>query len=291
MALNSTLYGANSRKAMTKKFNGRYEIIKCLGNGSMGMTYLCRHLEMAGHYVALKILYPEVARDEVASDRFRNEIVASYGVSHPNVVRAYEYFRDDDLICFTMEYIEGGDLAKEIANHTTLDTARIIELLIQICSGLKAIHSSGIIHRDIKPENILLTKNGTVKISDFGIARAGTGPRLSDHGGVVGTIDYVSPEYLETGAVDLRGDIYAVGVIAYEMITGESPFKADSVIQSMTKRLKEDAAPPAEINVKCSSALSDFTLKAMARDPEKRFQTAGEMVDALEKIAKAETVH
>ena len=255
------------------------------------MTYLCRHLELADQYVALKILYQEIAKDEVAVSRFRNEIVASYGVSHPNVVRAYEYFRDEDLICFTMEYVDGGDLAQELADKHPLDTTRIVQLLTEICSGLDAIHSSGIVHRDLKPENILLTKDGTVKISDFGISRVGTGPRLTEQGGVVGTIDYVSPEYLETGTVDHRGDIYAVGVIAYEAVTGDMPFKAESVIQTMTKRLQEDPASPIGINARCPAALSDFTMTALARDPTKRFQTAKEMVEALAKIARAELVH
>lgn len=210
--------------------NGRYEVVKCLGTGSMGMVYACRHRELQGHIVAMKVLFSEVARDEVAAARFRNEIVASYGVSHPNVVRAYEYFRDGDLIAFTMEYIGGGDLADKISVDEKIAVPEIVRMLQQMCSGVQAIHDAGIIHRDLKPENILLTAQGDIKITDFGIARTGTGPKLTEHGGVVGTIDYVSPEYLEQGQVDARSDIYALGVLAYEMITQESPFKGKSVI-------------------------------------------------------------
>ncbi len=259
--------------------NGRYEVVKCLGTGSMGMVYACRHRELAGHMVAMKVLFAEVARDSVAAARFRNEIVASYGVSHPNVVRAYEYFRDGDLIAFTMEFIGGGDLADRINADSAIPIEETIRMLGQMCSGVQAIHDAGIIHRDLKPENILITAQGDIKITDFGIARTGTGPKLTDHGGVVGTIDYVSPEYLERGQVDARSDIYALGVLAYEMITGESPFRGQSVIETMTMRLRTDPEAPHQLRPDCPVALSNIVLKAMARDPDKRYQSAQEMLE------------
>ena len=267
--------------------NGRYEVVKCLGTGSMGMVYACRHRELAGHIVAMKVLFSEVARDEVAAARFRNEIVASYGVSHPHVVRAYEYFRDGDLIAFTMEYIGGGDLADKISVEDKIPIPETIRMLQQMCSGVQAIHDAGIIHRDLKPENILITAQGDIKITDFGIARTGTGPKLTEHGGVVGTIDYVSPEYLEQGQVDQRSDIYALGVLAYEMLTQESPFKGKSVIETMTMRLRSDAEPPHHLRPECPIALSNIVLKAMARDPETRYQAAREILDDLNALAQA----
>lgn len=267
--------------------NGRYEVVKCLGTGSMGMVYACRHRELSGHIVAMKVLFAEVARDEVAAARFRNEIVASYGVSHPNVVRAYEYFRDGDLIAFTMEYIGGGDLADRINGDEPIPVDEVIAMLCQMVSGVQAIHEAGIIHRDLKPENILITSQGSVKITDFGIARIGTGPKLTEHGGVVGTIDYVSPEYLERGQVDARSDIYALGVISYEMITSESPFKGKSVIETMTMRLRTDPEPPHHLRPECPVALSNIVLKAMARNPEKRYQSAGEILEDLEALRKS----
>lgn len=266
--------------------NGRYEIVKCLGTGSMGMVYACRHRELAGHIVAMKVLFAEVARDEVAAARFRNEIVASYGVSHPNVVRAYEYFRDGDLIAFTMEFIGGGDLADRISANEDIPIDEIVNMLCQMASGVQAIHDAGIIHRDLKPENILLTSQGGVKITDFGIARIGSGPKLTEHGGVVGTIDYVSPEYLERGQVDARSDIYALGVLAYEMITSESPFRGKSVIESMTMRLRTDPEAPDSLRPDCPVALSNIVLKAMAREPEERYQSGGEMLEDLEALKK-----
>jgi serine/threonine protein kinase len=264
---------------------GRYEVVKCLGAGSMGLVYACRHRELSGHLVAIKVLFPEVARDKIAAARFRNEIFASYGVSHPNVVRAYEYLRDGDLVAYTMEFVGGGDLAdrlSETENPFAVD--EIIILLEQMCSGVQAIHDAGIVHRDLKPENILLTKEGNVKIADFGIARTGHGPRLTEHGGVVGTIDYVSPEYMLNSQVDWRSDIYALGILGYEMIVGESPFKADSVYATMTKRLKSDPEPPSSRRSDCPLELDRIIARAMERDPENRYQSAAEMANDLAKL-------
>ena len=264
---------------------GRYEVIKCLGSGNMGLVYACRHRELTGHNVAIKVLFPEVAQDKIAAARFRNEIFASYGVSHPNVVRAYEYLKDGDLQAYTMEYVGGGDLADRLGDRDNLVTIpEIIRLLAEISAGLQAIHDAGIVHRDMKPENILLTKDGHVKIADFGIARTGTGPRLTEHGGVVGTIEYVSPEYMLNSQVDWRSDIYALGIIAYEMITGEAAFQGDSVYATMTKKLKEDPPPPSKKRPECPAKLDAIVLKAMVRDPEHRYQSAAEIFHDLESI-------
>ncbi len=264
---------------------GRYEVVKCLGAGSMGLVYACRHRELAGHLVAVKVLFPEVACDKIAAARFQNEIFASYGVSHPNVVRAYEYLKDGNLIAYTMEYVDGGALADKLEDpEKPLPVPEIVNYISQMCCGVQAIHDSGIVHRDLKPENILLTKDSIVKIADFGIARTGHGPRLTEHGGVVGTIDYVSPEYMLNSQVDWRSDIYAIGILGYEMITGESPFRGDSVYATMTKRLKSDAKPPSQLRRECPKRLDQIILKAMARNPEDRYQSASEMFYDLQEL-------
>lgn len=263
---------------------GRYEVMKCLGAGSMGLVYACRHKELTGHKVAIKVLFPEVASDKIAAARFRNEIFAAYGVSHPNVVRAYEYIRDGDLVAYTMEYVDGGDLAERIASGVQLTIREVVRTLAQMAAGVQAIHDAGIVHRDLKPENILLTRDGIVKIADFGIARTGNGPKLTEHGGVVGTIDYVSPEYMLNSQVDWRSDIYALGILGYEMITGESPFRGDSVYATMTKRLKTDPRAPSELRPDCPRELDAIVLHAMARDPERRYQSAAEMFFELQKL-------
>ncbi|MBN8548662.1 MAG: serine/threonine protein kinase [Deltaproteobacteria bacterium] len=268
---------------------GRYEVVKCLGAGSMGLVYACRHKELTGHLVAIKVLFPEVAQDKIAAARFRNEIFASYGVSHPNVVRAYEYIRDGDLVAYTMEYVGGGDLAERLSrSEDPMPLPEILRVLSQMCSGVQAIHDAGIVHRDLKPENILLSKDGIVKIADFGIARTGHGPKLTEHGGVVGTIDYVSPEYMLNSQVDWRSDIYAIGILGYEMITGESPFRGDSVYATMTKRLKSDPKPPSSIRKECTPEVDRIIARAMHRNPELRYQSAAEMFYDLQPLLPAQ---
>lgn len=268
---------------------GRYEVIKCLGSGNMGLVYACRHRELSGHIVAVKVLFPEVAQDKIAAARFRNEIFASYGVSHPNVVRAYEYLRDGELLAYTMEYVAGGDLADRLGSREQLiSIAEIIRFLSEMSAGLQAIHDAGIVHRDMKPENIMLTKDGHVKIADFGIARTGTGPRLTEHGGVVGTIEYVSPEYMLNSQVDWRSDIYALGIIGYEMITGEAAFQGESVYATMTKKLKTDPEPPSLKRPECPPGLDKIILHAMERDPEKRYQSAAEMFNDLQELVRGD---
>lgn len=262
----------------------RYEVVKCLGAGSMGLVYACQHTELTGHKVAVKVLFPEVANDPVAAARFKNEIFASYDVSHPNVVRAYEYLRDGDIVAYTMEFVNGGDLAHRMESGDPLPIDECTQVLCQMCAGVQAIHDAGIVHRDLKPENILLTKDGVVKIADFGIARTGHGPRLTEHGGVVGTIDYVSPEYMLNSQVDWRSDIYAMGILAYEMVAGESPFRGESVYATMTKRLKSDPKPPSSINPLVPPELDRIILKAMARGIDDRYQSASAMFADLQPL-------
>ncbi len=261
---------------------GRYEVVKSLGAGSMGVVYACRHRDLAGHLVSVKVLFPEVAQDKVASARFRNEICASYGVSHPNVVRAYEYLTDGDLVAYTMEYVAGGDLADRLdKSEDLIEIPDIVTILSQMCAGVQAIHDAGIVHRDLKPENILISKDGKVKITDFGIARTDHGPKLTEHGGVVGTIDYVSPEYMLHSQVDWRSDIYAIGILAYEMIVGEAPFRGDSVYATMTKRLKSDPTPPSQSRAECPKELDAIVLRAMHRERDERYQSAADMYEDL----------
>ncbi|HMO17037.1 MAG TPA: serine/threonine-protein kinase [Oligoflexia bacterium] len=268
---------------------GKYEIVRCLGAGSMGMVYAVKHLDLQGRILALKVLFSDVAKDEVQAARFKNEIVASYEVNHPHVVRAYDYFREGDMVGYTMEFVSGGDLADRLGEDELLPIDQILLMLKQMASGVQAIHDAGIIHRDLKPENILLTDQGDVKITDFGIARNLKGPRLTDHGGIVGTFAYVSPEYLEHGKVDARSDIYSLGVLAYEMVTGEAPYVSNNVIEEMHLRLTTDPRPPVELRKDCPVALSKAIKKALSRDPGTRFSSAKEFYDALSAVQIGES--
>ena len=265
---------------------GKYEVVKCLGSGSMGMVYACRHRELQGQMVAAKVLFHEVAADAVSAARFRNEVLASYGVSHPNVVRAYEFIKDGDLVAYTMEFVGGGDLADRMSRSDSMPIPEFIQLLSQMTAGVQAIHDAGIVHRDLKPENILLTNDGSIKIADFGIARNRNGPKLTEHGGVVGTIEYVAPEYMLRSQVDWRSDIYALGVLAYEMIAGKAPFTGDSAYASISKRLQEDPEPPSVHRHECPKQIDAIILKALQREPESRYQSAMEIFYDLQRAAE-----
>ena len=265
---------------------GKYEVVKCLGSGSMGMVYACRHRDLQGQMVAAKVLFHDVAADAVSAARFRNEVLASYGVSHPNVVRAYEFIKDGDLVAYTMEFVGGGDLADRISRAEVMPIPEFIKFLSQMTAGVQAIHDAGIVHRDLKPENILISNDGSIKIADFGIARNKNGPKLTEHGGVVGTIEYVAPEYLLRSQVDWRSDIYALGVLAYEMITGKAPFTGDSHYASVSKRLQEDPEPPSLHRNDCPAQIDAIILKALEREPVKRYQSAIEMFHDLQKAAE-----
>jgi serine/threonine protein kinase len=261
--------------------DGRFEIIKSLGIGSMGQVYACKHRELSGHMVALKVLFQEVATDPVASTRFKNEITASWKINHPNVVRAYDFIRDGDLVGYTMEYVGGGDLADLISDQDSLSISEITRVISQVCSGVQAIHDAGIVHRDLKPENLLLTPDRNIKITDFGIARTKAGPRLTEHGGVVGTLDYVSPEYLEKSEVDTRSDIYAIGIIAYELITHELPFKGNNPVEIIMSKLKTEPTPPHHLRPDCPEKLARIIMKMIARNPDDRYQSSSDIVSDL----------
>ncbi|MCB0339876.1 MAG: serine/threonine protein kinase, partial [Bdellovibrionales bacterium] len=223
---------------------GRYEVIRCVGAGGMGAVYLACDPNYREFLVALKILYPGIIKSPETRERFRNEIVASYRVNHKNVVRAYEYFDEGDIQAYAMEYIDGGDLSEwildEDGNLHALPLEDVVRILHQIACGIEAIHAAGIVHRDLKPENILLTKDGVAKISDFGVARLSGGISLTAVGAMVGTPKYVSPEYVELGECDHRGDLFAVGIMGFELLTGRTPFHAESRVSVMMERFHID---------------------------------------------------
>lgn len=261
----------------------RFEVIRPLRDGCQGAIYLVRHIDFPERKIAMKVLLLSQDEDfEITAARFRNEVMAAYSVTHPNVVRVYDYVREGEIIAFTMEYVIGGDLADLLAYDEPLKIHQIIHILEQICEGVQAIHDAGIIHRDLKPENILITKEGQVKISDFGTARMGT--TLGRKGGITGTVAYLSPEYLKDGHLDFRSDLYSLGIVAFEMIAGETPFKGESLIETLTMRLHETAPPVQEFNADCPSTLSAMVEKLLALDPNDRYSNATEVLRDLKKV-------
>lgn len=252
---------------------GTYEVVRFLGVGSSGLVYLCKHRELNNHLVAMKVLSVESAAQ---TERFKREILATYKVNHQNVIRPYELVTTPDLVAFTMEFAGGESLSERLAREGMLPIRQLVDILVSICSGLHAIHEAGIIHRDLKPANILTTAEGNIKITDFGIARVERAPGLSPNG-IIGTVEYISPEYVAHGHVDRRSDIYSLGVMAYEMITGKVPFASDAPARTVCMRLSETPEAINSLRNDCPLFLTRIVEKALERNPGARYQTASEM--------------
>ena len=261
----------------------RFEIVRPLRDGCQGAIYLVKHVDFPERLIAMKVLLLSEHEDfETTAARFRNEVMAAYSVTHPNVVRIYDYIREGSILAFTMEYIIGGDLADLLAYEEPLKFYQIVHILEQVCNGLIAVHEQNIIHRDIKPENILITKDGQVKISDFGTARVGQ--TLSKKNGITGTVAYLSPEYIKEGHLDLRSDLYSLGVVAYEMVVGEVPFQGNNLIESISERLKENAPSVLKKNDKCPKKLAKIIDKLLQLNPEDRYQSAADALEDLTRV-------
>ena len=261
----------------------RFTVLKLLHASDNGGVYLVKAADRPDEKIVLKIIQISASENlELTEARFKNEIFATYNIKHPNVIRSYEYFQVGDHIGFTMEYLPGGDLADLLQLGEPLPVVQIVDLLKQILPGLHAIHSAGIIHRDLKPENILFTRNGEVKISDFGTVRIGA--TLSENGGISGTLRYLSPEYLRDGTLDPRSDIYSLGILAYEIATCDPPFKGPTPNAALEERTAGLLAPPNEIRKDFPKGLSAFIMKALSVVPDDRFQSAAEMLDTLELV-------
>ena len=270
---------------------GNYVILECIGANARSAVYKCHHKDLQRPLLALKVLNPAFAADPDVAARFHQEVVASYSVTHPNVVRTHEFIREGEIIAYTMEYMDCGSLKAHLEERGVLEIEQAIAILTQLCQGLQAIHDAGIVHRHIKPGNIFFSSSGYVKIADFGIAKSDGGPRLTNDGEVLGTVGYASPEYLKTGELDTRSDIYAVGMIGYEMIAGSFPFAVANPVQSLRQRLTTDPASPTDSRPECPLELSNIILKALSRDPSRRYQAAMEMAGELEYLGVAASIN
>ncbi|MCO6432115.1 MAG: serine/threonine protein kinase [Deltaproteobacteria bacterium] len=262
-------------------FAGRYEIIRLLGEGGMGSVYLACDPNDREFLVALKVLFP-MAANQRSYERFSAEMRMIEQISHVNVVRSYGHFEHPGYKAFAMEYVDGGDLAMRMKSKA-LTIKDIIDLLKQALCGLEAIHAAGIVHRDIKPENLLLTKKGVLKISDLGLARADSANTLTNLGSMVGTPQYLAPEYIELGEADRRADIFALGVIGYEMLSGRSPWGESTGIAAVIERAKRKVPSLAEI-CECPVSLAHTIAKAMSVNLNSRYQDAAEFLAALEAL-------
>lgn len=266
----------------------RYEVVNCLGAGAMGKVYICKDRDLSNYEVAMKVLYSEFARDVTMVKRFRNEVTAAYGVSHPNVVRAFQFIADGSTIAFTMEYVRGGDLVELIYNDgPKMAIDEVIRILFQTCEGVGAINDCGIIHRDLKPGNILISKTGQVKIADFGVAlnTLTQDQKLTLKGAVIGTLAYLPPEYLIHNTCDLRTDVYAAGAVGFEMLTRETPHpEGETIVQTALNKVHHPPKEITSLREDIPPELVEIISKAIEPDPQHRYESMHEMAADLKTL-------
>jgi serine/threonine protein kinase/Tfp pilus assembly protein PilF len=267
-------------------FAGRYQIIEELGHGGMGRVYRALDLKL-NEEVALKLVKPEVALDKATLERFHNELRLARKVSHRNIGRMYELLEDGGYHFITMEYVPGQDLRGLIKQTGVLTTRKAVAIAKQVCEGLSEAHRLGIIHRDLKPSNIIIDREGNAKIMDFGIARTIRGKGLTGEGIIIGTPEYMSPEQVEGKEADQRSDIYSLGIILYEMVTGRVPFEGDTPFTVGIKHKSEIPQNPRELNSQIPEDLCRLILHCLEKDKEKRYQTADDLRTDLEKTEKS----
>jgi serine/threonine protein kinase len=266
-------------------FAERYQIIEELGKGGMGKVYKAHDTEIK-EKVALKLIKPEIAADKKTIERFQNELRFARKISHRNVCRMYDLNKEEGSYYITMEYVPGEDLKSTIRRVGPLGTGKTIFIAKQVCEGLEEAHRLGVVHRDLKPQNIMIDKEGNARIMDFGIARSIVGKGITGAGVMIGTPEYMSPEQAEVKEVDQRSDIYSLGVILYEMVTGQVPFEGETPLGIAMKHKSEVPKDPKELNAQIPNDLSRVILRCMEKDKEKRYQSTGEVRSELEKIEK-----
>ncbi len=266
-------------------FAGRYLIIEELGKGGMGSVYKVLDKEV-DEKIALKFLNPEVAANEKTITRFRNELKTARKISHKNVCRIYDLSKGKGIYYITMEYVPGDDLKHVVRMMGQVNIGKALFIAKQICEGLVQAHRKGIVHRDLKPQNIMLDRDGNARIMDFGIACSLETKGVTDTGMMIGTPEYMSPEQVEGKEADYRSDIYSLGVIIYEMVTGKIPFDGETALSIALKHKNETPHDPKEFNNKVPEALSQVILRCMEKPADLRYQTAEELLSELNKIEK-----
>jgi len=264
-------------------FSRKYKILDEIGKGGMGVVYKALDSEIKED-VAIKILKPEIAQDKSIIERFRNELKIARKISHKNVCRMYDLNKEEGTYYITMEYVPGEDLKDVIRRDETISTDKAISITKQVCEGLVEAHRIGVVHRDLKPQNIMIDAEGEAKVMDFGIARSVEAPGVTATGMIIGTPDYISPEQAEGEETDQRSDIYALGVILYEMVTGRVPFKGDTALSVALKHKTKIPLDPRKLNPRLSEDLSRLTLVCMEKDKERRYQTAEALLADLRNI-------
>ena len=262
----------------------RYRIDRRLATGGMGSVYVATD-ERLGREVAVKLLKEELADDERFVERFRREARAAGALTHPNVANVYDFAQHEGHYYIVMELVRGRDLARVLREEGPLGPERSAFITAQIAGALHHAHSAGVVHRDIKPPNVIVGEDDRVKVTDFGIARAIGDSSLTATGSVLGTAHYISPEQASGHEVGPPSDIYSLGIVLYEMLTGSLPFTGDSAIAVAMRHVSDDVPPPSELNPEVPRALDDVVATATAKDPARRFADAAGMAAAVEAAA------
>ena len=268
-----------------KLLGSRYEIIEKIGNGGMATVYKAKDLVLK-RYVAVKILREEYTTDNEFIKRFNTEAESAASLTHPNIVSVYDVGKEGNLYYIVMELIKGKTLKEIIVEDGRMGWKWSVKIAKQIAQALETAHRNNIIHRDIKPHNIIITEDGTAKVTDFGIAKAVSNSTITAFGTTIGSVHYFSPEHARGGYTDAKSDLYSLGVVLYEMVTGRVPFDADTPVSVALKHMQEKPVPPIELNPAIPQSLNDLILKAMEKDPNMRYSTATEVIEDLDKILK-----
>lgn len=273
--------------AKGQKINDRYEIEKLIGEGGMANVYLANDT-ILDRKVAVKVLRGDLAGDEKFVRRFQREALSASSLSHPNIVEIYDVGEDDGNFYIVMEYIEGKTLKQLIKKRGVLSLPETIDIMLQLLDALATAHDSYIIHRDIKPQNIMIKESGLVKITDFGIAMALNSVELTQTNSVMGSVHYLPPEQASGKGSTIRSDIYSLGILMFEMLTGKMPFKGDSAVEIALKHIKEPLPSVREINPVVPQSVENIILKAAAKNPKNRYHNVREMEEDIKTSLDAE---
>ena len=259
--------------------DGRYRVVKRLGSGGMADVYLVEDQQL-GRRVALKLLYRRLAEDAQFVERFRREASSAAGLQHPNIVSIFDRGEWDGTYYIAMEYVEGHTLKEVIRERGPAPPEAATDIVLQILRAARFAHQRGVVHRDLKPQNVLIDRDGRVQVTDFGIARAGASD-MTETGSIMGTAQYLSPEQAQGRPVDARSDLYSIGIILYELLTGRVPFDAESPVSVALKQVSEAPVPPRRLDAALPPALEGVVMRALEKDPARRFQNADEFIEAL----------
>ena len=268
-----------------KMLGNRYEIIEKIGNGGMATVYKAK-CHVLNRYVAVKVLKDEFTTDEEFIKRFAAEAQSAASLTHPNIVSIYDVGHEDNLYYIVMELIKGKTLKQIINEDGKLPWKWSLNIVSQIASALETAHRNKIIHRDIKPHNIIITEDGIAKVTDFGIAKVVSNSTITAFGATIGSVHYFSPEHAKGGYTDEKSDIYSLGVVMYEMLTGQVPFDADTAVSVALKHMQEEPIEPVELNPDIPKAVNDIIMKAMQKDTGLRYQSATEMLNDINMALK-----